>query len=400
MASHATKWAPAGIVAIVIAAATVAIPLQASAVELPPLTAEEVLSLMDRDIEGFSGTVVKTTELGLPPLEMSQMMTDEMVAEMQETMPEGFEDFVPQLIDGSAITDAIAFIAGEDRVRVYASEQGFRAQILDPLSQRDIVVTETEVWSYDARTQTATTATFDATISEADLEQAVASLEVDISNPDALAAYIMEQVGDDTTVSVGDHQLVAGRGAYTLIVEPTSAVSLVDFVEVAIDADTGLGLAATLFATEQEEPALRVAFESVTFEAPDASLFSFEPPAGTTVEVVEVPAALTDALADFDGNEPTDAEKEALASELSTAFGEPVNPVVTGERWDTVVSASSLPESIPLEMFTTELFADLVVTVEGGIVFSTPLMNVLIVDSGEVFAGAVTIEHLQSVAAR
>jgi hypothetical protein len=38
--------------------------------------------------------------------------------------------------------------------------------------------------------------------------------------------------------------------------------------------------------------------------------------------------------------------------------------------------------------------------VDGGKVFSTPLLNVLVLDSGEVYAGAVTIEYLQEVAAR
>jgi hypothetical protein len=36
-------------------------------------------------------------------------------------------------------------------------------------------------------------------------------------------------------------------------------------------------------------------------------------------------------------------------------------------------------------------------TVPGGKVFSTPLVNVLILDSGEVYAGAVTVDYLVSV---
>ena len=53
-----------------------------------------------------------------------------------------------------------------------------------------------------------------------------------------------------------------------------------------------------------------------------------------------------------------------------------------------------------MEMLENQLFADLLVQVEGGKVFSTPLMNILITDSGEVYAGAVTISYLQEVAAR
>ena len=53
-----------------------------------------------------------------------------------------------------------------------------------------------------------------------------------------------------------------------------------------------------------------------------------------------------------------------------------------------------------MDMMENELFADLLTQVDGGKVFTTPLLNVLIADSGEVYAGAVTIEYLQEVAAR
>jgi hypothetical protein len=61
---------------------------------------------------------------------------------------------------------------------------------------------------------------------------------------------------------------------------------------------------------------------------------------------------------------------------------------------------AQVPSDIPLEMLETELFADLVTEVAGGVVFSTPILNVLVTDSGEIFAGSVTIAHLQSLAAR
>ena len=77
------RWMPALIVPAVIAAGAVAVPLQANAVDLPDLTPQQVMLLMDGEITGFSGTIVKTSELGLPPLEMSSMMDEEMIAEME-----------------------------------------------------------------------------------------------------------------------------------------------------------------------------------------------------------------------------------------------------------------------------------------------------------------------------
>ena len=75
-------------------------------------------------------------------------------------------------------------------------------------------------------------------------------------------------------------------------------------------------------------------------------------------------------------------------------------PEVIGEGWESVMYLSAIPSEVPMDLLENELFADLMTTVSGGKVFSTPVLNVLITDSGEVFAGAVTIAFLQEVAAR
>jgi len=51
-----------------------------------------------------------------------------------------------------------------------------------------------------------------------------------------------------------------------------------------------------------------------------------------------------------------------------------------------------------MDLMENELFGDMFTEVAGGRVLSTALVNVLITDSGEVYMGAVTIEHLLSVA--
>jgi hypothetical protein len=51
-------------------------------------------------------------------------------------------------------------------------------------------------------------------------------------------------------------------------------------------------------------------------------------------------------------------------------------------------------------MLETELFSGFMTEVEGGKVFSSPIMNVFLSDSGEVFAGAVSVSYLLDVAAR
>ena len=409
------RWMPALIVPAVIAAGAVAVPLQANAVDLPDLTPQQVMLLMDGEITGFSGTIVKTSELGLPPLEMSSMMDEEMIAEMEEKMPEGFEEFIPSIIEQNAITQAIELIAGTHKIRVYASEVGMRVQVLDPMSQRDFIVNQNEFWAYDARNATALTGTFDMEVSDEDkaefeaeaqaqLDQYLAEIQLDISNPEAVADYLMAQVGETTEVSVGKDHRIAGRTAYQLIAQPNAQNSLVESVVISVDSETGMALDVKVYSIEQEEPAFHVGFESISFETPDASMFSFTPPAGTTIETMEVPAVLEAELeqlkSDYENKEFTNEDNAAMRAEFESRYAEAPKPAMIGEDWESVIYLPAMPQEVPMEMMENELFADLMTPVDGGKVFSTPLLNVLVLDSGEVYAGAVTIEYLQEVAAR
>lgn len=409
------RWLPAIVVPAVIAAGAVAIPLQASAVDLPDLTPQQVMLLMDGEVTGFSGTIVKTSDLGLPALEMSSMMSEDMVAEMEEKMPDGFEEFIPTLIEQNAISQAVELIAGTHKMRVYASEVGIRVQILDPMSQRDLIVNQDEFWIYDARNATAMTGVFDYEVSEADKEQMrteaqsaledyAAQIQLDISSPEAVANYLMSMVGEDTTISVGTDHMIAGRTAYQLIAEPNAASSLIDSIVISVDSETGMALDLKVYSIEQESPAFQVGFESISFATPDASLFSFTPPPGTTVEALEVPAELQAQLdqleAEYSDKEYTEADLEALKAQAEAELAGQPMPEMIGEGWESVIYLPAMPQDVPMDLLENQLFADLMTPVAGGKVFSTPIMNVLITDSGEVYAGSVTIAFLQEVAAR
>jgi outer membrane lipoprotein-sorting protein len=383
----AIKWTPSAVIAAVMAAGVIAVPLQANAANLPEKSAEDIIALMALEPVAFSGTVLKTTDLGLPELEMSSLVSDEMVAQMEETMPEGFEDFIPQLIDDNTITEAIS------------SNEGLRAQILDPLSQRDVVVNANEAWGYNAKTQTATHVTFEQPLDSADWDDAAASLEVDLSNPNTLTAYVLEQAGPNTTVTVGDPRTVAGRASYTLVLEPNDSASLVDYVTLSIDSETGLGLCVQVFSTQQESVALVVEFETLNLSTPDASLFSFRPPPGATIEEPALPADFEASLRQLASGELDEGQKEAFAGELFSIFGEGLEPRQIGEGWGTVMALNNLPASFPREMLESELLSGLTLPVLGGTVLSTPLVNVLVTDSGEVYAGALTVRALLDIAA-
>jgi outer membrane lipoprotein-sorting protein len=409
------RWLPAIIVPAVIAAGAVAVPMQASAVDLPDLTPQQLMLLMDGEVTGFSGTIVKTSDLGLPPLEMSSMMDEEMIAEMEEKMPEGFEDFIPSLIEQNALTQAVELIAGTHKIRVYASEVGMRVQILDMMSQRDLIINQNEFWSYDARNATAITGSFDFEVSESDkaemqaelkaqLDDYAAQIQLDISNPEAVADYLMAQIGETTDVSVGKDHMLAGRTAYQLIAQPNADNSLIESVVISVDSETGMALDVKVYSIEQETPAFQVGFESISFETPDASMFSFTPPPGTTVETMEVPAELEAQLeaykAQYEAQGYTNEDNAAMRAELEARYADQPKPELIGEGWESVVYLPAMPQDVPMDLMENELFGDLMVEVAGGKVFSTPVLNVLVTDAGAVYAGAVTIEFLLEVAAR
>jgi len=395
------KWTAAFVAPSVIAAGAIFAAAPASAIDLPDVTAEELLLIMDGETVDFSGTVVKTSNLGLPALEMSSMMSQDAVDDMAERMPEGFEDFVPQLIEQNALTQLVELAAGTHTMRVFASGLGMRVQVMDQMGQRDLLVTEDGFWAYDAAAATAWSGSADD-VTQSSLEDAKRQWQQELASPEELVNALLDEARLSSTVSVGQDHEVAGRSAYQLIVSPNSSVSLIDQVVVSVDSETGMALDVKVFSREESEAAFEVGFESIRFATPDADIFSFTPPPGTTVIVEEVPEALRALQAEYAGRTLTEADREQLRADLRAAAeaeGMP-SPELLGDEWESVMYLAQVSPDIPLEMLETELFADLVTEVAGGVVFSTPILNVLVTDSGEIFAGSVTIAHLQSLAAR
>ena len=383
------RWMPAVVTPAVIAAISL-VPLQASAVDLPDMSAEELMvMMMDAQPTEFSGTILKTSNLGLPALELSSMVSEEDAERMREKMPEEFADFAPEVIEQNLLTEAMELVTGEHRVRVFVGETGMRAQILDMMAQRDLIVSGNTIWSYDSREQVAMYAEIDEeklaegkVSAEAELNAYIAELGLDLTDPQAVAEYLMSQVGDSSEVGVGTDHYHAGRTAYQLIVTSNSEVSLVDSIVVSVDSETGMPLALSVYSTEQAEPAMEVGYESISFADQDESLFSFTPPAGTQiVDLNELEAQ----------REKVDLEMWMDMDEMESLEKKP-EPVMIGEGWDTVVHMPAGEKT--LEEMGGQLLQSLMTPVAGGMLLSTPLMNVFLTDSGDVYAGAVSVQHL------
>jgi hypothetical protein len=183
----------------------------------------------------------------------------------------------------------------------------------------------------------------------------------------------------------------------------------VDSVAIAVDGDSGLPLGVEVKARGQAEPAFSVAYTSLTLEAPDAAIFNFTPPPGATVEEIPVPDHKAAAALP-----PSDAAAKAAK-----------RPTVTGTGWASVLEfpagAMALPGQAqpqdgapdpatanPLQPDPSDpagtrsgaaaLLEQAAVTVPGGRLVSTSLVNVLILDDGRILAGSVPLERLQAAA--
>lgn len=380
------RWLPA-VIAPAVIGAVAAFPIQASAVDLPDLSPEEVMVMMQgaEPVE-FTGVVLKTTNLGLPALELSSMLSEEEVERMREKTPEEFADFVPEVIASEGLAQAMELITGEHRVRVFVGETGMRAQILDRMSQRDLIVNQNEMWTYDSREQVATYASIDQqklqegrlTLMQ-QMEKFAGEVGLDLTNPQAVADYVMSQVGDSSDVSVGLDHYKAGRTAYQLIVKPNSSVSLVDSVVLSVDSETGVPLAATVYSVEQTEPAIEVGFESISFVNQDEALFTFSAPAGAQVMNLD------------------EVEKPDVES-LEKPEYEGVEATMVGEDWDSVLIMPASDAEMLSELKNNQLLSSLLKPVAGGLAFETPIMKVLITNDGRIFAGSVSLDHLQKLA--
>ena len=380
------RWLPA-VIAPAVIGAVAAFPIQASAVDLPDLSPEELMVMMqDAQPIEFSGVVLKTTNLGLPALELSSMLSEEEIERMREKTPEEFADFVPEVAASQELAKAMELITGEHRVRIFVGETGMRAQILDRMSQRDLIVNSKEVWTYDSREQVATFASIDQQKVEQgrlsamqQMEKYAAELGLDLTNPQAVAEYVMSQVGDSSEVSVGTDHFKAGRTAYQLIVKPNSEVSLIDSVVLSIDSETAVPLAAAIYSVEQTAPAIEVGFESISFGDQDEALFSFTAPAGATITNLD----------EIEKPEVPEAEKPNYEGE---------KPTMVGEEWDSVLVMPAGDMDMLAELQDNQLLSSLLKPVAGGVAFETPIMKVFIANDGRIFAGAVSLSHLQKLA--
>lgn len=351
-------WIPAIVAPVAVVAAVVAVPAIADAASPPPAkTAAQVLTLIAGSHDAhYSGTVVQSSDLGLPQLPAS----------MSSRAPSS---------SGFDAASLIELVTGSHTAQVYVdgrSQQ--RVQLLDTLGERDLIHNGTSVWTYDARAHTAThvTASGDATARETPQP----------TTPAAVADRLIASITPTTKVSVSTGSFL-GHGVYTLTLEPKTSATLVRSAVITVDAATGVPLSAQLDARGQSTPAVSVAFDKVDFSRPGADVFAFTPPQGTAVRDMTAPSHET---------KGTHTEKRPGGQK----------PTVIGSGWTSIVEVAGgtgLTSGMSgLTGTSAQLLNELTRHVDGGRMLQTSLFTVFLRDDGTVLAGAVPAATLLAAA--
>jgi hypothetical protein len=223
--------------------------------------------------------------------------------------------------------------------------------------------------------------------------------------PMAMASRLLGHVTSTTSVTVGTPVYVAGQPAYQLSVAPKAAPdSTIRAIVISIGASGalhGVPLQVAVYANGQASPALELGFTGqLQSGAPAASELTFSPPPGSTVTTHTLGSGSTSSTSST-GSASSSGVVPLLpiiqpSNSGSSGAGQPTK---IGTGWATVVTgpAGQLFGSVtsgPLSAVTT------VVTVNGqqGRLFSTELVNVLVMANGRYYAGFVTPSALEAAA--
>ena len=369
----ALRWlVPAAAAVVVIGGGAAAGTIVASAdPSLPERSAAQLLvDVQNAKVDGFSGTVVQTADLGLPAL--------------------------PGVTSGAGSADIMKLVAGSNTARVwYAGEDKARVALMGTLGETDVIRNGNDVWLWRSANSSATHFKLPADAKG----KKPAALPTGVpSTPQEAADAALAAIDPTTAVTTTGAAKVAGRDAYELVLTPKDTASLVGQVRLAIDAEQHVPLGVDVYAKNANNPAVRVAFQQVSFEVPDAEQFTFNPPPGTKV------------------SEPSAADiakeqDEALTPEARAQKRAEAGTKVVGQGWTSVLVArmpagddaeADKPGSDMAGQF--DAIAGTLPKVSGtwgsGRLLSSTLFSALITDDGRILVGAVAPEKLYEAAGK
>jgi outer membrane lipoprotein-sorting protein len=347
----ALRWLVPAAAAVVVIGGGAAIGTFAASAEpsLPPRSAEQLLvDVQTARLEGISGTVVQSADLGLPSL--------------------------PNLGGGgSGSADVLSLLSGTNTLRVwYSGPDKARVALMGTLGETDAIYNGRDVWLWNSQENKAT----HHTVSPDDLESWNNPRTLPLT-PQEAADRALAAVDPSTKISVGRSAQIAGRDAYELVLEPRDTASLMGQVRIAIDAKEHVPLRFEVYPKDSDKAAFEIAFTQVDFGRPDDEQFRFNPPPGAKVE------------------EGSTTKEEPDAS----THADPKLTTV-GKGWTTVVVVPGTGEAPSgEEAGVLRMLPEVSGAWGSGNLLSSRLVSVLVTDDGRILAGMVTPERLYEVAA-
>jgi outer membrane lipoprotein-sorting protein len=288
---------------------------------LPSRTAAQLLAdVRSADVSSLSGTVVQTSDLGLPDL--------------------------PGLggsgRPGSASSSLTSLVSGTHTWRIWLDgPTRQRLALIGANGESDVIHNGADVWLWSSADKTAVHHKLSSGQARAGATgnhlpgglpgggpSALPSGAP--RTPDEAAGAALALMGKDTTVTTSGTASVAGRSAYELVLTPKDKTTLVGSVRIAIDSQEHIPLRVQVYSTKLTNPAFEVGFTAVDFAKPDARQFAFTPPTGTTVTESD---QLTAPKGGASSNATPVKRSDRAPSMMQGA------PKVVGSGWSTVVVA-------------------------------------------------------------
>jgi outer membrane lipoprotein-sorting protein len=249
--------------AVAVTAITVAalqIPAAQASPDLANKTPAQLLASISTDakVPPMTGTVVETASLGLPQLPST----------------------------AGNPTSMMSLLTGSHTMKVYYQDaKHYRLSIPQPSSETDVIANGSTVWLWQSASDSVTEFTG---ADQASAKKAVPQVTQTPLTPQQAANQVLAKVGATTLVSVQANVMVAGEPSYQLVLAPKDSRSLVGKVVIAIDGKYGVPLRVQLYAKGATSPAFQVGYTALQWVSPASANFSFTPPKGASVDVVNV----------------------------------------------------------------------------------------------------------------
>ena len=369
----ATRWGlPVLVVAVVAGGGALASRTALADTGLPERTAAQLLvDVRNAEVDGFSGTVEQQVDLGLPDL-----------SSLGAGQP-----------GAGSVT---SMLAGSSTLKVwYAGPSQQKVAVLNQLGETSVIHNGSDLWQWAS----ADSSVVHTALPAADHHGASPRPTPEGSatrtpmTPIDAAQALLDAVESTTSVTTTGTASVAGRPAYELVLDPTDERTLVDQVRIAVDGESHLPVRVQVWATGDPNPVVTTGFTDLDVSVPDASVFDFTPPPGSSVVEQEWGA-------------PTSTGSPAPEPTTPKIGDSLAKPTVVGSGWSAVVVATLPAEAAaalnsPSDEAMASQFGRLLDSLPrasgdwgSGRLLTGALFSAVLTDDGRVAVGAVPPQQL------